>query len=364
MTGTTIHPGSGAVPAGSDRLGELDALRGLSALAVALYHLTFHIQYMVPAALLPATTIWWGCDGVKLFFAISAFAILATLERTHRLRDFTRARARRLLPEYWVSMTLTGIFALVLGPASLRVDLVTWLRNIPLMQVWTGTPMVDGVYWTLNVEIGFYLGMAMLWRLGATRHIEKLVLCWMAIKVIVACVAVPPWLQLLLLTDYAPYFAIGLIAHRIWTGARSWRAQIPVAMAVFAVVVVTDTARSAWLVLAMIPLFFALASGRMRWLAHPLPLWMGSISYPFYLLHGVIGYGVVIHLEALGIGPGTAALAAIVFAVVLATLVTNACTRWRSATARPPSATASATPRDRDTGARRQLSGATPQTAP
>ena len=357
MTGTTIHPGSGAVPAGSDRLGELDALRGLSALAVALYHLTFHIQYMIPGAPLPATTIWWGCDGVKLFFAISAFAILATLERTHRLRDFGRARARRLLPEYWVSMTLTGIFALVLGPASLRVDLVIWLRNIPLMQVWTGTPMVDGVYWTLNVEIGFYLGMAMLWRLGATRHIERLVLGWMAVKVIVSCVAAPPWLQLLLLTDYAPYFAIGLIAHRIWAGARSWRAQIPVAAAVLAVVVLTDTARASWLVLAMIPLFFALATGRMRWLAHPLPLWMGSISYPFYLLHGVIGYGVVIRLEALGVGPWTAALAAVILAAVLATVVTNACTRWRRATAL-------ATSSDRDPDAGRQPLGATPQTAP
>jgi peptidoglycan/LPS O-acetylase OafA/YrhL len=320
-------------PAGVRRLYELDALRGLSALAVALYHFTFYIQYIVPDAPLPATPIWWGCDGVKLFFAISAFAILGALERTHRLRAFASARARRLLPEYWLSMTLTGVIALQLAPASLLVDPVTWLRNIPLMQVWTGTRMVDGVYWSLNVEIGFYVAMAILWRLGATRHIEQMVLGWMAIRLLFWLVPVSPWLQLLALTEYAPYFAIGLIAYRIWTGARSCAAQLPVAGAVLGIVLVTDTARSSWLVLGMIPLFFALATGRMRWLAHPLPLWMGSISYPFYLLHAVIGYAVVVRLEALGAGPYTAALGALVLAAMLATLVANACARWRTRTA-------------------------------
>ena len=334
---------STAGPAAQGRILELDALRGLSALAVALFHYTYLVRFMIPDARMPVMTLWWGCYGVQVFFAISGFVILGTLDRTldrrRGLGQFVRARARRLLPEYWLAMAITATGAALLGPTRLQVDPVTWVLNLVPLQLWTGTRMLDGVYWTLNCEIVFYAGMALLWRVGATRRIETVVLGWLAVKWLFWAWPVPPRLQLLFLTEQAAYFAVGLVAYRVWTGQRRWTAQLPVLGAVAATVLLLDPIEVHWLFLGVAPLFMALATGRMRWLAHPALLWMGRVSYPFYLLHAVIGYSVIWRLETLGAGPALATACALAVTGSLAAAVALLCERWRAT-----SATTSATP--------------------
>lgn len=311
------------------RVAELDALRGLAALAVGLFHLTYFVPFLVPGAARPAIGIWWGCYGVQLFFAISGFVILGTLERTRDIRRFARARALRLLPEYWLAMTITGGIAALFAPPSLKVDALTWIFNLPLMQLWTGTRMVDGVYWSITVEIGFYAGMAIAWRLGWTRRIEALVLGWLLVKWLLWAVSAPAWLQLLLLTEQAAYFALGLIAYRVWTGERRWTEQLVVLAALGATVLLIDPIHAHWLFAGMAPLFLALAAGRLRLLAQPVLLWMGRISYTFYLLHAVIGYTVIYRLAQAGVAPGAATLAALLVAGVLATVAERLCHHGR-----------------------------------
>jgi len=316
-------------------LRELDALRGLSALAVALYHYTYFIGFMVPGAALPDWQVRWGDAGVKLFFAISGFAMLATLERTPRLSAFAMARGRRLLPEYWVAMVLTGAVAGVLGPDRLRVTPLDWLANLPLLQAWTGVPMVDGVYWTLNVEILFYAWIALLWRLGATRRVDRLVLGWMTLRLGCWLVPVPAWAQQLLLIDHAEWFAIGLLAWPIWRGTASVRAQVPLFLAVVAIATLTDERDAALLAGGLALLFLAVASGHMRWLAQPVLLWLGSVSYPFYLLHAVIGYAIIMRLQAAGVSANVAPLFALAATLALAAIVARRCDAWRDRPAGP-----------------------------
>jgi peptidoglycan/LPS O-acetylase OafA/YrhL len=317
------------IPPTPHRLRELDGLRGLAALAVALYHYSYFIQFMVPGTALPSLQLHWGCDGVKLFFAISGFAMLATLERTRDLADFAYARARRLLPEYWVAMVLTAAIAWILGPARLQVDPLNWLANLPLLQNWTGVPMVDGVYWTLNIEILFYTLIALAWRLGWTRRVERLVLGWMALRLLCWLLPMPAWMQAVLLIDDAPYFAIGLIGCSIWLGSARWIQQLPLAAAVITVTALTSDRHGTGLAIVIAVLFFVVAQHRARWLAHPALLWLGAISYPFYLLHAVIGYAIIARLQALGHGADGAVLVALACTIALAALVAHAFDRWR-----------------------------------
>ncbi len=296
---------------------------------MALYHYSYFIQFMVPGSALPSLQLTWGCDGVKLFFAISAFAILATLERTRGLGDFALARARRLLPEYWLAMVLTGLVAWGLGPARLRVDPVDWLANLPLLQSWTGVPMVDGVYWTLNVEILFYALMALAWRTGETRRVDRLVLGWMALRLLCWLLPVPAWVQQVLLIDDAPYFAIGLIACPIWLGQVRWTRQLLLAGAVIAITALTGDRHATLLVPAIATLFFVVAQHHARWLAHPALSWLGAISYPFYLLHAVIGYAIIARLQALGFTADAAVPVALGCTLTLATGVARVCDDWR-----------------------------------
>lgn len=304
----------------SARLPELDALRGLSALAVGLYHLTYFVPFMLPGAHRSSFPMWWGCYGVQVFFAISGFVILGSLDRTRDLGSFCRARAARILPEYWLAMLITASVTALLGPPWLRVDLATWIANLPLLQMWTGVGMVDGVYWSLNVEIVFYAAMALVWRFGWNRQIETVVLIWLALKwVLWACPVLPVGIEHLLMVQHAPYFAVGLIAYRIWAGHRSISEQLPVLATCAATVWLLDPIHAHWLFAAMVPLFLLLACKRLGALDHPVLLWMGRISYPFYLLHGAVGYSVIYRLSAAGWGPNEAAAAALVTGALLAT---------------------------------------------
>jgi len=316
-------------PSAMLRLRELDALRGLAALAVVFYHYSYFIQFMVPGAALPVLQVRWGDDGVKLFFAISAFAMLATIERTPTLWAFARARARRLLPEYWLAMALTGIVAWTFGPARLAVTPTEWLENLPLLQKLTGVPMVDGVYWTLNVEVIFYALIALAWATGALRSIDRLVLGWLAVRLVCWLLPTPAWLQFILLTDHAVWFSVGLIAYPVWRGTARWRDQRLLAAAILGVEAFTASEHATLLVIGMMALFFGIATGRVRGLRHPVLLWLGAISYPLYLVHAVIGYAIITRLQAAGIDADVAQLVALAATMVLAVAVGQAGDAWR-----------------------------------
>ena len=61
------------------RLAQLDALRGIAALAVVLFHYTTRYDQLFGHAQSPALSFPYGYLGVNLFFMISGFVILMTL---------------------------------------------------------------------------------------------------------------------------------------------------------------------------------------------------------------------------------------------------------------------------------------------
>jgi peptidoglycan/LPS O-acetylase OafA/YrhL len=70
------------------RFAELDALRGIAALMVVLYHYTTKYQELYGHTGATLIDLRAGRNGVQLFFAISGFVIFMTLERTKKPLDF------------------------------------------------------------------------------------------------------------------------------------------------------------------------------------------------------------------------------------------------------------------------------------
>ncbi|THE07586.1 acyltransferase [Microbacterium oleivorans] len=100
----------------------------------------------------------YGFMGVQLFFLISGFVILMSVEG-RSVGEFVAARISRLFPAYWAAVILTAILIEFIAGDQLgkSVTLVQVLTNLTMLQQWTGVPHVDGVYWTLAVELLFYL---------------------------------------------------------------------------------------------------------------------------------------------------------------------------------------------------------------
>lgn len=134
---------------GPVRASWLDVLRGVAAPAVLIHH---YYQPFIPNASLFRDVFNFGTFGVVLFFCLSGYVIPYSV-RKHRdgVGDavaFVAGRTVRLYPIYWLSVA----FAAMLVMPSTRV----LLANLTMMQRGLSAPDMIGVYWTLQVELGFY----------------------------------------------------------------------------------------------------------------------------------------------------------------------------------------------------------------
>ena len=288
---------------------------------VVLFHYTWRASGVVPGLQTVPYGFAWGSYGVELFFAISGFVIFMTLERTHRSADFLVSRLARLFPAYWAGIALTTLTLAMLGPSSLAQPPGVVAINLTMLQGFLYLPSVDGVYWSLTIELAFYACMWALWRLRLLRRIEQVLLAWIALKAAWWLFpALPSRLGLLLVTQYIPYFAVGMASYRVWNGERRWRAQLPVLAWGLAVTLLTEPVPAALVYLADCAIFAALAQRRLAGLRHPLLLWLGALSYPIYLVHQFVGYAVMGAIERAGgsVWLATAAAVAIAFAAAQA----------------------------------------------
>ena len=86
---------------------ELDALRGIAAFSVVLFHYTARYDSIYGHSNRLLFKFNYGHLGVNLFFIISGFVIFMTLDRTKSVIDFVVARFSRLYPAYWTALALT-----------------------------------------------------------------------------------------------------------------------------------------------------------------------------------------------------------------------------------------------------------------
>lgn len=151
----------------------VDGVRFFAALSVCMFHLSFYSwasQYssMAPVFQHAATFaplvpfVWFGWVGVQIFFVISGFVIASSASGASP-GGFFQNRFLRLMPAAWLCATIT-LVALVASGLPFNKDLAErYLRSLTLW--FTGT-WVDGVYWTLVIEIMFYalVFLLLVWR--------------------------------------------------------------------------------------------------------------------------------------------------------------------------------------------------------
>lgn len=155
----------------------LHALRGLAACAVMLFHweqffpaFGSALQEYVPADSLvdPTVYVGFGWMGVPLFFILSGWllggqVIHADISPGY-LRQFWTRRFLRIYPAVWaellILLLIAGSIPGLVNQASydtLHLQFLLWLNLPPFM----AAPL-NGVWWTLPVELGFYLLLPLL----------------------------------------------------------------------------------------------------------------------------------------------------------------------------------------------------------
>ncbi len=104
-----------------------------------------------------------GSQAVITFFAISGFLLYRPYVAAHalgrsspRTSRYARRRAMRILPAYWTALTLLAIFPGIAGVFS-----GDWWRYYGYLQLYSERTLNNGipVAWTLCVEVTFYVAL-------------------------------------------------------------------------------------------------------------------------------------------------------------------------------------------------------------
>lgn len=326
----------------------LDVFRGIAILMVVLFHFTARLP---PASLnvtgMPAPPVFFGWIGVYFFFAISGYCIFLTLEKSATVSVFLARRFSRIYPAYLAAAILLFLYGLA-----------AYLPSVPSAQYRVNTPglidlfinfffvgeigeWVNGSFWSIAVEVKFYLLVGLLALLFADHRKLVTVFSWLSL------VLAPLWiiidqggyllkgthdagklLAFLSIAPYLPFFAIGILGRmRLQRKMPTMRLLVANLALAALVILLQATATSGMdeILAAVISVlaFLGLMALFLRFVGgHALPhipllsqalAGIGFYSFSWYLLHENLGISFLVTLDRLMPAP---------LAVVIAMLAT------------------------------------------
>ncbi|HDS1744193.1 acyltransferase [Pseudomonas sp. M2] len=171
----------------SGRIEFANSLRGIASLVVMLGHYVFVFHglrgayggmtklsepvfpALMPFAHLGISNFAFGTFGVALFFLVSGFVIPFSLEKYSKhsfgMFRFMIARFFRLWPVYLCGFAISIAFRWISFDGSSIQDSYTakdLFLHVTLFRDWFGGLSLDGIVWTLEVEVKFYILSAIL----------------------------------------------------------------------------------------------------------------------------------------------------------------------------------------------------------
>ncbi|MET8088639.1 acyltransferase [Micromonospora sp. NPDC005220] len=318
MDGTPDHPapppaavlretdsGPRRRPSG-DRLYILDLLRFCAALAVLGFHVFVDNDNrgawgrdVAEIFGEPVVTVFrYGWMGVEFFFVISGFVICMSCWG-RSVADFAVSRVTRLMPAYVFAVLATSaaltLWPLETGPPQPSHVLI----NASMLQTFLGIPNIDSVYWTLFVELKFYLLFAVVVWFGLTyKRVVLFCVLWMTAALYAEYSQVKTLIQFFE-AGFAPYFIAGIalyLIYRFGPNMVTW-GILGTSMVVGLITLgrrvdgqnadrpVVSFEVALPVMFLFLALMVAVALGWFSWFKWRSLTVIGALTYPVYLLH-------------------------------------------------------------------------------
>lgn len=315
------------------RLDQVDGLRAIAILWVAIYH---YAVFWTPAGkgdpLVPYGDMLAGIPlagvgflGVNLFFIISGFVIAFSLTRSAGIGQFAVFRAIRLWPTMVICASITFVLTRTFGPDEFLRSSLEYLISLsfvppPHVGKIIGQPgleWLDGAYWSLWTEVRFYAIAAILFFTARRRFL----LLWTMFAILSMAVhllgltkgGVFDALSRLIFAEYQPYFSAGIALAMLRANTQRGGAlallSLACGQALAYAVLPADTFPAPTLIGIAIVFALAIPTVLTR-RAVPILSWGGVVlagqaSYAYYLLHQNAGLAL---LGALAPGNGIASV--------------------------------------------------------
>lgn len=337
-----------------------NSLRGIAVIMVLLGHYIFVFNtlkghyfgfkeldyYPFPWALsiikfLPITQENIGQIAVALFFLISGLVIPNSTASLGNKKGgqvaFVIGRLLRIWPTYIIGLTISVSaiwFNSYINSSIFDITFTQIISNMTIFRDWLGQSHIDGIVWTLEIEVKFYIFVLIFWKGITSGKLYPVI-----IITILACVLAhmkasfdvtnDPKLtisNLIWAFPYLMYMSMGILFnyhHRKMIDTKT----ILIALAVMAIAFVYTAKRQhlytqvpasymSTLLAFTILYFFA-----KEWTGGPIIKFFAKISYPLYVSHAALGYTGMAFMISLGLSPVTSLVLQIAISTVIAIII-------------------------------------------
>lgn len=149
---------------------------------------------------------------------ISGFVIFMSLEAENSIKHFIIGRFSRLYPTYWISIIITLSFTTLFPLPLIENHKITdIIFNLTMIQGFLKIPHVDGVYWSLGIELLFYTFMGILYVTNQLKRIELISILWLFLVVIylVFDFKYRNYIHVIFILDFIPLFIAGIMFYKL-----------------------------------------------------------------------------------------------------------------------------------------------------
>jgi peptidoglycan/LPS O-acetylase OafA/YrhL len=278
----------------------LDGFRGLAALMVVLDHFAKDINWF------GGIFQFLGALGVMCFFGLSGFLMMHVTEGVEPSRENVRIfwirRVSRVVPLFVIVLTVGFLYQLLFSGWLQVPEQYLAYNTIKSWDVYLLNLIFvrgDEVFWTISVELLFYLIFPLLWiaRYNSPKALLLMLVGWFAVQIILSLVSD------LAFNHRMDFFLVGVMAQmlyrQVWTRSRGvWNAAFGVVSALFVVSLPQLAAlmglpiwgqawSSGWLLVLVFLLLIAMPNSSLAGyvLGHRVAVFVGMISYSIYLWH-------------------------------------------------------------------------------
>lgn len=292
------------------RFYEIDLLRFISAFFVVIFHYTY-TGYMEGFSTIAdfenvREISRYAYMGINFFFVISGFVIFMSIEKGSA-RHFLVSRFSRLFPAYWAALCLTTLITVLIGADVFTVTPWQFISNITMVNELFSVKAIDSAYWTLFIELQFYLLVYILLLFGLMKYVQQFIAVVLIVSLIALYLPIAQadtmWTEIF--PHWSGYFACGGVFYLLRRDGINYY-RLALVVIAFLYVLKQSTLfgelMSSWfniefnltIIVIINSVFFAsfcitvFCKGhflRQRWCYY-----LGILTYPLYLIHQHIGY--------------------------------------------------------------------------
>lgn len=292
------------------RLSFPDGLRGIAAFWVVLFHMAegHHIDKIksVLPNFLYTPIFAWGDLGVAVFFVLSGFVMALTAYKVKfnwkNSALFITRRLIRIVPPYYFAIAV-ALFLIFIKATALHLEyippsVIDFISHLFFLQGLLDTPLFNTVFWTLYIEIQFYIIFAgLLWisdslqvnfNLPRARILVILLACGIALLWPLNIVSTTFWGGSFVQHWYS--FLAGVIVCWGWLDKSALLKQaVFYCLLIFVAGIFYKSGFMLAVALTAGGLLFASSRNMLSfWLSWPWLQFLALISYSLYLLHNPI----------------------------------------------------------------------------